>query len=398
MDSKTPALTAVLLAMTMALAPLAIDAYLPAFPTMATGLDTTLANISLTIAVYVLLLALGQLIGGPMADRWGRKVVMLSGLAIFGLASLGISLSHSFEMLLLLRGLQAFGGGWAAVCVPALVRDRFFGNQAARFISTIGLIMIIAPAVAPNIGTLILSVSDWRTIFLFLSGYAAVLLALLWLGLFSKPSHSPHKTVHQSIWQGYATVLSTRRAMPYLLLQSLSFAVMLIFIAHSAFIYQSHFGASPQLFSLLFSANIGLMLVMNLINRALLNHFPSPTILRWGLTVQGIGITCLLLVSLLYPTLALFLPAMVLTIGSMGAITPNSQACYMDFFAKHGGTAAALLGASQFAIGAAITGFSSWLPQSLLTIVLSQAACSIACLVIAWRPSQRNQTIPTEQH
>ena len=122
---------AILLGMTMALGPLAVDTYLPAFPAMAESLAVSVQEISLSISIYVLMLALGQLVGGPLSDQWSRKGVMLSGLTIFGLASFGISRVQSNDMLLALRAVQAFGGGWTTVCIAAIVRDRLSGVEAA---------------------------------------------------------------------------------------------------------------------------------------------------------------------------------------------------------------------------------------------------------------------------
>ncbi len=376
---------AVLLAMTMALAPLALDTYLPAFPAMAESLGVSVHEISLSISVYVFVLAFGQLVAGPLSDRWGRGPVMLSGLAIFGLASYLISRTSSLEGLLALRVVQAFGGGWAAVCVPALVRDRLSGMEAARFFSLIGLIMILAPAVAPSVGSLILSRFSWPAIFLMLTGYAFVLILLLRWVLFSG-RRSPRAVIHTlSVGQRYRAVFATRPALRFMLLQTFSFALMLLFITHSSFIYQGHYGASPAKFALLFGANIVLMIIANLTNRRLLRRHLPEHILRWSVTLQAVGIVLLLAVSIFLPVLGLFLPAMMITIGAMGAITPNTQACFMEYFANNGGTAAALLGATQFSVAGLISAASSLLPETVLAIVMAQAACSLLCLVLVWR-------------
>ncbi len=380
---------ALVLAMATALGPLALDTYLPAFPAMAASLDTGVHQISLSISVYVLMLALGQLIAGPLSDRLGRASVMLTGLGIFGVASLLISRVTSLEMLILLRALQALGGGAAAVCVPALVRDRLSGNEAARFFSLIGLIMIIAPAIAPSLGSFLLSAFGWPGIFLFLALYAAFVAVLVKVQLFSGQSPRPIQHHHSSVWQRYRAVFSVRPAMRFMFLQGLAFATMLLFITHSAFIYQEHFGASPTAFALLFGANVALMIVINLSNRKLLQHFPAVRVLRWGLCLQGVGILLLILVVNLAPTLWLFLPAMMITVGAMGAITPNIQACFMDYFAEHGGTASALIGATQFSLAGAISGLSTLLPATIGWVVFAQAVCSLLCLALILSKSER---------
>ncbi|HET6564713.1 MAG TPA: MFS transporter, partial [Xanthomonadales bacterium] len=152
---------AILLAMSMALGPLSIDAYLPAFPVIAQELRTSIHDVSLSISLYVFVLAAGQLVGGPLSDRFGRGKVMLTGLGIFALASALIARVDTLEQLLWLRALQGFGGGWIAVCVPAIVRDHLSGREAARFFGLIGLILMLAPAIAPSIGSFMLLQFNW---------------------------------------------------------------------------------------------------------------------------------------------------------------------------------------------------------------------------------------------
>lgn len=383
--SHTHAGIAILLAMTMALGPLALDTYLPAFPAMAASLGVSVHDISLSISGYVFVLALGQLVAGPLSDRWGRGPVMLTGLAMFGLASYLISQTQTLESLLGLRMLQAFGGGWATVCVPALVRDRLSGVEAARFFSLIGLIMILAPAVAPSIGSLILLQFSWPAIFIMLCAYAVLLVLLLKWVLFPSYRASQTSAHAMSVWQRYRAVFATRPALRFMLLQTFSFAVMLLFITHSSFIYQEHYGASAQHFALLFGANIVVMMVANLINRRLLKSYASQRILRWSITLQATGILLLIVISMLWPVLWLFLPAMMLTIGAMGAITPNTQACFMEYFAEHGGTASALMGATQFSVAGLISAASALLPESVTAIILAMAACSLLCLILVWQ-------------
>lgn len=373
--------TAILMAMTMALGPMALDTYLPAFPAIASSLGVSVHEVSLSISVYVFILAFGQLVGGPLSDRWGRAVVMQTGLLVFGVASFLISRANSLEALIALRGLQAFGGGWATVCVPALVRDRLSGIEAARFFSLIGLIMIVAPAVAPSLGSLILVYFTWPAIFMLLTLYALLMIPLLNRLIFARNPHAIQRST-TPVWQRYKAVLATRPALRFMLLQALSFAVMLLFITHASFIYQHHFGANPRQFALLFAANLLVMMAANLTNRSLLKRYQPEQILRWSLTIQAAGIAALTLVTLCIPTLWLFLPAMMLTVGTMGAITPNTQSCFMEYFPHHGGTASALLGATQFSLAGLISAASALLPETVLAIVLAQACCSALCIAL----------------
>lgn len=388
---KPPLIFALLLAMTMALGPLALDTYLPAFPQMAESLQVNVHEISLSISIYVFVLAFGQLVAGPLADKWGRSRVMLTGLAIFSGASLMLSLASSLDQLLMLRAAQAFGSGWAVVCVPALVRDRMSGQVAAKFFSTIGLIMIVAPAIAPAIGSFLLVNWNWSSIFLFLGGYALLVAVLLKLIIFNSRYRKPVVAQEISVVGRYAEVLKTKPALPLMLVGALSFSVMLLFITHASFIYQEHFGVGPSEFSMLFAANILFMVGMNLLNRRLLDNHKSVKILRWCLTLQFSGIVYLLVVSLNNPSLWLFLPGIVVTVGSMGAIIPNIQACFMEYFHHNGGTAAALFGATQFSLAGLISALSSFLPESLVAVVMAQGACSILSLTLILLRTKREK-------
>lgn len=373
---------ALLLGMTMAIGPLAIDTYLPAFPVIAESLDVSIHEIALSISVYAFTLAIGQLFAGPLSDRLGRPAVMLTGLSIFALASLMLSGAETNEEFLALRGLQAFGGGWVSVCVPAIVRDRLSGAEAARFFSLIGLVMILAPAVAPTIGSFILVKFDWPAIFVALCGYAVFVAVMLKLFLFSSLTRPANSHGAISVFQRYKAVLSTRPALRYMLLQGICFSVMLLFVAHSSFIYQEHFGATPTQFSMLFAANIVVMMGSNLTNRRLLKVIPSRQILRWCVLAQGVTLLILIVVMLTVPSLWLFLPATMIIVGILGAIGPNTQACYMEYFAEHGGTASALMGATQFSLAGLITVLSAFLPESVIAIVLAQGACSLVCVLL----------------
>lgn len=382
---------AAVLAFVMALGPFALDTYLPAFPFIAQSLDVSVHQVSLSISLYVFVLAIGQLSGGPLSDHLGRSKVMLVGISIFGLASILLAFSTSLPEFLALRVLQAFGGGWATVTIPALVRDRLSGVEAAKFFSLIGLLMVLAPALAPNIGSLLLNFYSWEAIFIFLAIYSVIALILIKTLIFknSKTILSKEKI---SVLQRYKTVIANRSAMRFMLTGAFAFSVMLLFITHSSFIYQEHFGVNPTVFSLLFSANVIFMLLMNLTNRRLLNRFASKQILRGFVLVQGVGILFLIICTLLNADLSFFVMAMVLTIGSMGAVFPNVQACYMEFFSQNGGTAAALSGATQCSVAGLISAASTLLPESLLSIILTQAVCSLICISLIWSGKQQKNS------
>ena len=158
---------------------------IPAFPVIGESLGVSQQAVSLSVSVYVFALALGQLVGGALSDRFGRQRVLMSGLAIFAMASLVIGTAETLEVLLGGRAVQAFGAGWTLVSVPALVRDRVAGRDAAKLFSMMGFIIVLAPGIAPSIGSAILALGSWHYIFFALAAYALVLVPLLIKVLFT---------------------------------------------------------------------------------------------------------------------------------------------------------------------------------------------------------------------
>ncbi|MCK9563673.1 MAG: MFS transporter, partial [Bacteroidales bacterium] len=248
------------LALTMMLGPFALDTYLPAFPAMASTLGVGQQDIAVTVSVYIFALALGQLVGGALSDRYGRRNILISGLLLASVAALLQAWADNLTLLMVGRTLQAFGAGWALVSVPALVRDRVAGQQAAKLFSLLGLIMVVAPALAPAVGSALLKLGSWRLIFLFLAIYSILMIPLAAATL-PRGQAAPaggegrgRTNLLSPLLASYAAVLGNTRALPYILWQTGSFTVMMLFITHASFIYQIHFAQSADAFALLFAA------------------------------------------------------------------------------------------------------------------------------------------------
>jgi len=166
----------VILALLTSITPLAIDMYLPSFTQIAQHFHTSIDNIEITLSIFLLGYSIGQLFGGPLSDRYGRKYFIYIGLGIYIIFSLMISLATSIEQFLIFRFIQAIGGGLAVINTNSIVRDIYHGNEGAKIFSTISMIMMIAPMIAPAIGTVILNTLGWKYIFGFLSVYAFCIL------------------------------------------------------------------------------------------------------------------------------------------------------------------------------------------------------------------------------
>ena len=214
---------AILLAMLVAVAPLAIDMYLPAMKLMADDLSTAIHYVEVSVSTFLFGFAMGQLMGGPLSDTFGRKPIIAVGLTIFSMTSLMLTQTESIEYLLLLRALQAIGGGMATVNSSAIIRDLFVGKEMAKVLSMVAIVMMSAPLIAPMIGTMLITFLNWQAIFYGLAIYSLLVMALLFWRLpetnhnrKSSPSRDTTKA-KPKLWHSYKRVLSHPQAMRYVM-------------------------------------------------------------------------------------------------------------------------------------------------------------------------------------
>lgn len=378
---------AVILGASVAISPLAMDAYLPAFPDIAAAFGVPVHRVGLTLGVFLLGLSLGHVVGGPLSDAYGRDRIMLAGVALFGVGSLLSAVSPSLNALMGLRLVQAIGAGACVVSVPAIARDHTSGSDAARLFSLIGLVIFIAPAAAPALGTLLVRLGDWPAIFLFLAVYAGALLVALRLTLFRGPQPRPRSgsVSPRILAANYGQVLRNRPAMRILAVQSLVFSVMMVFLTNGSFIFQEWYGLSHEAFSAIMAGIVAFMAAFNLSNRWLLRRFAPVQILRASVALQAAALVYVVAAASTDPPLAALLPGVALAIGSFGAGMPNSFSLYLEAFHAIAATASAVMGVVRFAVAGAISGLSSVLVAGeLVNAVGMMLACSAAALALAW--------------
>lgn len=373
-----------LLAGLVALGPLAIDAYLPAMPIMATELATSLHNIELTLSVFLIGFAVGQLIGGPISDHFGRRLTILVGLSLFTFGSIFIALGNSIELLWLGRILQAFGGGMGVVNTMAVVRDRYSGKDSAKILSQIVTIMMAAPLLAPFIGAFFLWFSDWRSIFWFLAGYAVILLFLLRRYLpetraLADPNSTATAMKKPNALQRYAAVLRHRRALGFLFAVAFSNAGMFTFITSSPGVYMGYYGVSAAVYPLLFAANVLTLSLCNQINIRVLQHFEPAQVLRAGQQLQ-LAIGAFMVLSVWWFALPIYwlVPQIMLFVGMQGFVVANGMSTVTDFFPTNSATATALVSASGFTMGALVGGVGALVSDgSPLGMVAIMSMCPL---------------------
>lgn len=389
-----PKLLAFQLALLTALTPFAIDTYLPAMAQMAQDFDTSVQAMGKTVSSYLLGFALGQLIGGPLSDRYGRKLIAACGLGFFILCSVQIMLGDNLSDLVQWRFLQAIGGGFATVVVAAIVRDNFSGRESATIFSMIGIIMMVAPLIAPAVGSLILTISEWQSIFLFLIAYAVLLFGVLAIYIPDSPIHprtsvqAPRQSLPRHFYESYKQVFAQTSAMPHLLGQSLISGILFTFITNAAFILIDYFGVSKNHFSLYFAMIVAGIMLANRLNIHLLNVYPRHKILLVGCSLQMLATVSLALVTYTsVPSLVLFIALFSVIIACIGFIFGNNLSLYMDYYPQHSGSANAVFGCSTFLAGSLLGTLSSSFHTDNLIPITTIIACSsvLGSSLLIWK-------------
>lgn len=345
-----------LLGYLVAFGPLSIDMYLPSLPEIARDLDSPQYIIQYTITSFLIGMALGMLLFGPLSDLLGRKKLLLLGTFCYVFTSIGCALVNKGEMLVLLRFLQSLGAASAAVLARALVRDVFDTKRAAGILSTMHIISMIVMLLAPILGAYIVQSLSWRWIFYFLALFSAIaFIGILFI------IEEPHKAQTQSFslvayFKAYRVCLSQPAVTCFILMNGFSFAGMFAYIAASAFVYIDFYGYSETTYGMLFSANIGAIIIMTLINKRLINHHSSDQALRFASVISLTATLVLTIVGVWFGHIAvLFILGTMLYISVTGSIGANCLATLFRIIPDKAGTAAGLLVAAQFALGAGST-------------------------------------------
>ncbi|GAB3024619.1 multidrug effflux MFS transporter [Bowmanella dokdonensis] len=342
-----------LLASITAVTPLAIDMYLPAFPAIAVSMDTDIALVQVSLSSYLAGFALSMLIFGPVADIVGRRPLALWGLAGFMLVSVALCFVKDMTWFWILRTLQAMAGGAAAVVVPGIVRH-LYGEHTAKGMSYVSLIMMIAPLLAPSLGSLVMHWFDWWAIFAALAIYAL----LLWLPAFhwlpEIATRERSGSWFRLFFASYVEVLGNRTAQPFIAISMFASFAFFGYLTAVPVVYMEHFGVSEKLFGLLFAANVLSLMAGNLLNSRVVVRLGSRRMLHLSLLVGLVAAGSLLLVNLmelgLYATLLCIMPLM----ASLGLMAVNADALILIAFPHHSGTATAVIGTLRFGSGALV--------------------------------------------
>ena len=380
----------------IALGPLTIDLYLPALPSITEDLQTTEARVQLTLTGTLLGVALGQLVVGPLSDALGRRRPLLVGIAVHVVASLLCVLAPTVEVLGGLRVLQGLGAAAASVTAMAVVRDRYTGIDAAIVLSRLMLVLGVAPVLAPTLGGEVLRYTEWRGVFGVLAFAGLALMVVAARGL--QETHPPARRRSGRIagtLRAYRGLLRDRTYVGLILVAGLSMAALFAYVSGSSFVLQDQYGLDEQQFGLAFGAGAVGLIAATQLNPVLLRTLAPEQVLARTLGV-GLVLSLVLLAtaSTGFGGLTGFLVPLWAVLATVGLALPNTPALALSRHGEAAGTAAALLGATQFGVAALTAPFVGVLgndARAMAVVVAVGMAAALAVLLLVVRPGLARQ-------
>jgi len=387
-----------LLGLLDAFGPLGIDMYLPAFPQIERDMKARGGAMQLTLSVFLAGLAVGQLICGPISDRFGRRRPLLIGSAAFAVSCVICAFARSIEALILARFLMGLAGATGMVIARAVVRDSFEEADSARIYSMLMLVISIAPILSPSVGWWLMGFGGWGLIFWALAGFACVCGVAVALGL--PETHPAEQRTRDSAGElagRYAGMIVNRQFMGYALPISLSLGIIFAYVASAPSLFMQLYRLSPKVFSVLFAANAVGVIGAAQVNRWLTRRFDTHAILGVATAVNA-GASLLLPLTAWAGGFPLFFANLFVCLATVGLILPNATAAAMAPFPHQAGVASALLGTLQFAVGAATGAIVGVFHDgSSLPMALTIAGCGILSLVISGE-RRRTLAVAREAH
>ncbi|HBN5893047.1 TPA: multidrug effflux MFS transporter [Serratia marcescens] len=333
----------------MAVTSLSTDIYLPAMPLMAKDLR---GNAELTITGFLIGFCLAQLIWGPVSDRFGRRLPLFIGMGLFVIGSMGCALSTDIGQIIFWRVFQALGACTGPMLARAMIRDLFSRTRAAQMLSTLMIIMAIAPIAGPLIGGQMIKVTSWHTIFWLLAIIGALMLmSLFWLPE-TLPAEKRSQTSVTKAFKNYFTLLTNTRYMRFTLCLTFYYVAAYAFITGSPFVYITYFGVDPQHYGWLFAINIVGLMAVSMVNRRLVHRYPLEMLLKNAVFIATIAALVLAVTTGLgVGGLFLIVGAVFVFFSMNGIIAATSTACALDAVPNVAGSASALMGAFQYGSG-----------------------------------------------
>ncbi|MFZ9262926.1 MAG: multidrug effflux MFS transporter [Chitinophagaceae bacterium] len=365
--------------------PFSVDMYLPAFNRIAADLNTSISNVMYSLSTYFIGISFGQLLYGPLLERYGRKTPIYFGLSIYLMASLGCVFASSVEILIALRFFQAVGGCVGMVAARAMVRDLFPPTEFAKVFSSLMLIVAVSPILAPTFGGYVTASLGWHYVFVFLFILVSIILVAVYFLLpQTRPADKSVSLKPMPMLKSYITVSRDTQFITYALTGAISYSVVYTYITGSPHVFMDMFHASEKTYGWIFAIVAAGLIASAQLNSLALNKFGSKQILKTAFSIQiVIGIifvvfSCLELLNM-YATIALIF----CFIFCQGFIMPNASAFAMAPFEKNAGSASALLGFLQMITGAGASALMGIFQEgSLITMTVIMTLSTLIAFLI----------------
>lgn len=347
----------ILLGVLAAIGPFTIDMYLPGFTQIANEFNTDVKKVAFTLTSYFIGIAIGQLIYGPLVDKYGRKKPLLFGLGLYAVAALGCGFSYNIESLIAMRLLQALGGCVGMVASNAIISDVYPKEKRAKAFSMIMLVMGVAPVIAPTVGSIFMEIGSWHYIFFFLAVFALFVFSLI-LSFLPETSQYMHsnKLVVKDIAKNYWIILKNKTFLFYTLAGSISMSILFAYISSASFIFQNLYGLSEQKFAIIFAINACGLILGNTVNGFLVGKINYIKVARIASILITVAATIIVIIFASFPSLPY--PAVVVGIFTIlflvNFINPNATAASLAPFTVTAGAASALAGSIRMGIGAMV--------------------------------------------
>ena len=389
---------AALIASLSMLGPFAIDMYLPALPAIGVALAAPAIAVQQTLSVYLFAYALMMLWHGALSDALGRRPVVIGGLAIFALATLGCAIAGNIETLWLFRAMQGACAGTGLVVGRAIIRDRFQGAEAQRLMSQVTLVFGVAPVIAPIAGGLLLNAFGWRAVFWALLAFTIAVLA--WASRSmpeTLPRHARHSLAPRTLARNYKSVVTRADFLLLASMPALNFAAFFVYIAAAPAFLIDLLGVSTRGFAWLFVPMIGGVMAGAAISGRLAGRRSSSDTVNLGYAIMFVGVAAALAASLVAPRFVAWhvLPIMIYTTGSALAM-PSITLMMLDLFPSMRGLVSSLQGFIHFLLSAFNAGtIAPFLARSLITLAAGMALFTLASYAL-WRVYRRRASRPSK--
>lgn len=386
----------IILSLLTALEPLCIDMYLPGFIDISKAFSTPISSVQISLTTFLGGFAIGQLIWGPLADRFGRKKPILVSLLIFIVASIACLYVKTIEQLWVVRFIQAIGGCGGVVISRAVVTDYFDKNNTLKIFALLALIMGVAPIIAPAIGNAVLRSFNWIGLFhaMVILGIALFLLTMFGLPeTYKKESH--RKNIN--VWQGYWQILKVRKFLVYSVLAGLANGALMIYVANGPFLIMEYGGFSGDMFSLIIGINALGLMIGSYLTTILQKYIPTNKLIKYALLFMGATSIILFVTMSMDAGILPILVILFFYVFPIGVLFPTTTELAITPFINNSGTASALFGSIQLMVAFICSLISNYMNDgSIAAIGLSFLLCCVVSFIVVFIPIKTKEEYACE--